>query len=265
MKGMQVNFEGKTAVVFGGSRGIGKAISVEIAKAGATVYLCSRQEKNVEKAYDELSGMGLKVVPGVVDVRDYEQVDSFISKAKSETGRIDMVVNNAGIIGKTPFLDATNEEIKNLLDVNVIGVNNGTRSALKHMIPFNEGKIVNISSCTGHRGVPGYPHYGMTKAAIIYLSQCAAYTGAPHNINVNTVCPGIIRTDMWEDILDGKVAATGRDRDELFRERVAAAIPLARGDHRPEDIAYAVTFLCSNYADHITGLAVNVDGGYCIG
>lgn len=264
MKGMQVNFDGKTAVVFGGSRGIGNAIVKELGKAGATVYTCSQHEEYVNEAHSEFTGLGLKVVSGVVNTPEEDQVDGFIQKALKETGRLDMVVNNAGIVGMIPFIDADSNELRRLLDVNVIGVNNGTRAALKHMIPFKAGKIVNISSCTGHRGVPGFPHYGMTKAAVLYLTQCAAYSGAPHGINVNAVCPGIVRTPMWETILDERVKTMGPDRDKIFNERVAAACPLGR-PQSVEDIAYAVAFLCSKYADQMTGQALNVDGGYCIG
>jgi NAD(P)-dependent dehydrogenase (short-subunit alcohol dehydrogenase family) len=259
---MDIRFDGKTAVVFGGSRGIGRAISIELAKGGATVYVASRQAQNAEKTCNEIVAMGLKAAFAAVEVSDFEQVDGFLARAEKETGRLDIVINNAGIIYTAPFLDAKTENIKRLIDVNILGVNNGTQAAIKRMIPYGEGKIVNVSSFTGRRPAgAGFPHYGMTKAAVLYLSETAAYTAAPHKINVNTVCPGIIRTDIWEEILDDLSAASGGDREEIWKDCLAQYIPLARGDQKSEDIAYAALFLCSEFADHITGHAIYVDGG----
>lgn len=259
---MDIRFDGKTAVVFGGSRGIGRAIAFEFAKSGATVYVGSRQPKNAEKTCKDIVKAGYIAEFGGLDVANYDEVDAFLERAQTETGRLDIVINNAGIVGTTPFLDATNEEIKKLLEVNVVGANNGTQAAIARMIPLKGGKIVNTASFTGRRPAgDGFPHYGMTKAAVIYLTQTAAYTAAPHNINVNTVNPGIIRTDIWEEVLDSMVAARGGDREEIWKECLAHYIPLARGDQKAEDIAYAVLFLSSEYADHITGQALNVDGG----
>ena len=106
----------------------------------------------------------------------------------------------------------------------------------------------------------GFAHYGMTKAGVIYVTQAAAYTGAPYKINVNAVCPGVIRTPMWEQILDN-FASQGVDRETAWRESLKTFVPLARGSQSPQDIAYSVAFLCSKYADHITGQSINIDGG----
>lgn len=129
------------------------------------------------------------------------------------------------------------------------------------MQKYNHGKIVSTASFAGrHAMKEGFAYYGMTKAAIIYLTQAAAYAGADYNINANSVCPGIIRTPMWEKILDSYVAA-GQDRETSWKESLKHFIPLERGDQKSEDIAYAVLFLCSEYADHITGQALNIEGG----
>lgn len=259
---MEIRFDGKTAVVFGGSRGIGKAIAVELAKAGATLYIASRQLANAVQTCDELKALGYNAVAEAVEVTDYAQVDGFLEKAQKETGQLDIVINNAGIVGTTPYLDATPEEIQRLFDVNVMGVNHGCQAAIKRMIPAEGGKIVNIASFAGRRAMrAGFAHYGMSKSAVIYLTQAAAYAASPYNINVNAVCPGIIRTDMWEQILDAMLEGNDRDREEVWKESLDTFIPLARGDQKPEDIAYTILFLCSTYADHITGQSVNVDGG----
>ncbi len=259
---MKINFADKTAVVFGAGRGIGEAIALEIASAGAKVYVADVVEKNCSEVCDKLRSAGFAAEACVADVSSYEAVDSVFVQAVKDTGRLDIVVNNAGIVGLNSFLETSQEEVRKLIDINLMGVNNGCQAAIKHMIKLGtSGKIVNTSSFAGRHALKqGFAHYGMTKAAVIYLTQAAAYTGAPHNINVNAVCPGIIRTPMWEQILDSYVDS-GLDRETSWKDSLKTFIPLERGDQKPEDIAYAVAFLCSEYADHITGQAINVDGG----
>ena len=259
---MHINIGGKTAVVLGAGRGIGEAIAHELANAGAKVYVTDLIEKNCLGVRDDLRAAGHAAEACVVDVHDYDSVESALAKTIQETGRLDIVINNAGIVGLHSFLDTPQDEIRKLIDVNLMDVNNGCQAGLKHMIELGiSGKIVNTASFAGRHALKqGFAHYGMTKAAVIYLTQTAAYTGAPHNINVNAVCPGIIRTPMWEQILDD-YADHGMDRETSWKESLKTFIPLERGDQKPQDIAYAVTFLCSEYADHITGQAINVDGG----
>ena len=259
---MKLDFSGKTAVVFGAGRGIGEAIAREIASAGAKVYVADLIKENCTGVCNKLRADGFLAEACEVNVTDHESVDAVFLKAIKETGCLDIVVNNAGIVGLNSFLDTDQEEIRRLIDVNLMGVNNGCQAGIRHMIGLNRGgKIVNIASFAGRRALKqGFAHYGMTKAAIIYLTQAAAFAGAPHNINVNAVCPGIIRTLMWEKILDNYVM-NGMDREASWKDSLKTFIPLERGDQKPEDIAYAVAFLCSEYADHITGQALNVDGG----
>jgi len=259
---MKIDLSGKTAVIFGASRGIGEGIATVIANSGATVYVSSRSTRNCEAMRDKLKAGGYKAECCAADVSSYEEVDKVLRKAISETGRLDIVVNNAGIVCLSSFLEATQSEIMDLINVNLMGANNGCQAGIKHMIELGiSGKIVNTASFAGRHALQaGFSHYGMTKAGIIYLTQAAAYAGAPYNINVNSVCPGIIRSDMWESILDSYVS-NGMDREESWKESLKTFIPLARGDQKAEDIAYTVAFLCSEYADHITGQSINVDGG----
>ncbi len=259
---MKIDFSGKTAVVFGAGRGIGEAIAREIASAGAKVYIADLIKENSNGVCENLRAAGFQAEACEVDVTNFESVDAVFVKAIEETGRLDIVVNNAGIVGLKSFLDTDREEIRRLFEVNTMGINNGCQAAIKHMIELGQsGKIVNVASFAGRHALKqGFSHYGMTKAAVIYLTQAAAFTGAPYNINVNSVCPGIIRTPMWEKILDN-YENSGLDREASWKESLKTFIPLERGDQKPEDIAYTVVFLCSEYADHITGQALNVDGG----
>lgn len=258
---MKIDFTGQTAIVYGAGRGIGEAIVNELAKAGATVYVADINLENSKGVVKNLTNQGLKGVAVKCDVSSYDEVDAVMEKAEKETGRLDIVINNAGIVTLGSFLETTQEEIKSLFNINLMGVSNGLQAAIKRMQKYNQGKIVSTSSFAGRSAMrEGFAYYGMTKTAIIYLTHAAAYAGADYNINVNAICPGIIRTPMWESILDSYVEA-GRDREESWKESLKHFIPLARGDQKPEDIAYAVVFLCSKYADHITGQALDVDGG----
>jgi len=258
---MNIDFSGKTAVIFGAGRGIGQSIALEMAKAGATVYVADLILENCQSVRDELIGLGYKSEAVAVDVSNFEQVDSVLAQAEAQTGRLDIVINNAGIVTLDSFLDTPTEDIQKLINVNLLGANNGCQAAIKRMIKYNGGKIVNTSSFAGRRALKqGFGHYGMTKAGVIYLTQAAAFAGADYNINVNSICPGIIRSAMWESILDN-FEESGQDREASWKESLKTFIPLARGDQKAEDIAYTVMFLCSEYADHITGQAINVDGG----
>ncbi len=258
---MNVDLKGQTAVVVGAGRGIGEAIVTEIAKAGAIVYVADILLDNAKEVIAKLEKDNLKGVAVKCDVSNLKEVDEVLAKAEKETGRLDIVVNSAGIVTLNSFLDTTQEEIESLYKVNLLGTSHVLQCAIKRMQKYNHGKIVCISSFAGRHALKeGFSYYGMTKAAVNYLTQAAAYTGADYNINVNAICPGIIRTKMWEKILDNYVEH-GQDREESWKESLKHFIPLARGDQKVEDIAYAVLFLCSEYADHITGQALNVDGG----
>ncbi len=258
---MKIDLTGQTAVVYGAGRGIGEAIVNELAKAGATVYVADILLDNAKEVVANLKKQGLKGVACKCDVGSYKDVDAVMAQAEKETGKLDIVVNNAGIVTLGSFLETTQEEIKSLYNINLMGVSNGLQAAIKRMQKYKQGKIVSTSSFAGRKALKeGFAYYGMTKAAIIYLTQAAAYAGADYNINVNSVCPGIIRTPMWEMILDN-YAKVGMDKEQSWKENLKHFIPLERGDQKAEDIAYTVLFLCSKYADHITGQSINVDGG----
>lgn len=258
---MKIDLSGQTAVIFGAGRGIGEAIASELAKAGAKVYVADLIKENCDHVVDGLKAAGFDGVACACDVSKFDQVDAVMAQAEEETGRLDIVINNAGIVTLGSFLETTQEEISKLINVNLLGTSNGLQAAVGRMQKYNHGKIVSTASFAGrHAMKEGFAYYGMTKAAIIYLTQAAAYAGADYNINVNAICPGIIRSAMWEMILDSYEDA-GEDREASWKESLKHFIPLERGDQKAEDIAYSVVFLCSEYADHITGQAINVDGG----
>ena len=260
---MEIDLSGQTAVVFGSGKGIGAVVSEQLAQAGAMVYLASRTEANCIKVMEKITENGGKASAAACDVSDIEQVNEVLQKAQEETGRLDIVINNAGIDCVTPFVECSQEEIMRVIMTNQMGVNNGLQCALRRMKKYGHGKIVTTTSFAGRRDLPhgnGFGHYGMTKAAVNYLTQTAAFAGADYNINVNAVGPGIVKTKMWEDILDTD-EADGKNREQTWEEYQKKYIPLARGAQSHEDIGYMMLFLCSKYADSITGQVIYVDGG----
>jgi NAD(P)-dependent dehydrogenase (short-subunit alcohol dehydrogenase family) len=194
-----------------------------------------------------------------MDVANYDDMKRFLDDAEEfGNGKLDIVVNAAGIVDTDSFMGLKVDQFKKLLDVNVIGVSNAAQVAIEKMKPHNDGKIVIVASIAGREGLEILSHYCATKAAAISLTQSAAKVAAHNNINVNAIAPGIIRTKMWEEILDG-VAPEGADRDEVFDGFIESMIPLNR-PQTEQDIANTVLFLCSDLASEITGQTINIDG-----
>lgn len=190
---MDIDLTGQTAVVFGAGKGIGETVSKQLAQAGAIVYLASRTEANCVRVMTEIVDAGNKAVAISCDVSDINQVDAVLAQAEKETGKLDIVINNAGIDCVTPFVDCSQEEMMRVIMTNQVGVNNGLQCALRRMKKYNHGKIVTTTSFAGRRDLPhglGFGHYGMTKAAVNYITQSAAFAGADYNINVNAVGTG---------------------------------------------------------------------------
>ncbi|MDR1797461.1 MAG: SDR family oxidoreductase [Clostridiales Family XIII bacterium] len=260
---IKVDLSGKAAIVTGGGSGIGKAIAAELADCGARLWLGDISEQGAQDAVAELKGKGADAGYTKTDVSKEADMAALFDAAKAAYGRIDIVVNSAGGFLLTQLLDTPVEKVKSHLDVNLFGVMIGTRLALEAMIAQGGGgKIVNISSVGGRSGELESPYYCLGKSGIINLTQSAAFTGAPHGINVNALCPGVVRTPLQESILDNATQGGSKEeKDKLFDEIVKGRSPLGRGI-TPEEIAYAACFLCSSYADAIVGQALNVCGGW---
>ena len=260
---MTFDFTGKKAIVVGAGSGIGKAIALQLADNGADVWIGDIVFENAKSVVCEMNKKyGKNYGYTVTNVTEKKDIENLFKEAKDAFGEINIVVNSAGVFIARSMTEASPEEIKNHLDINLMGIVYGCQIALQTMIEQeNGGKIVNISSVGGRQGEIGSPYYSLGKAAIINLSQSVAFSGAPHGINCNTICPGIIRTPMWDTILEAESGGDPSvDKEELFNKIVKARTPLGRAQ-TAEEMAYAVAFFCSNYADAITGQALNVDGG----
>lgn len=241
--------EGKTAIITGASRGIGKAIALTLAKSGANVAInFSNNEKAALEVAKEAEKFGVKALAIKADVSKSHEVENFINTVLNEFGSIDILVNNAGITKDNLLIRMSEEEFNQVMDVNLKGVFNFTKAVSKLMIKKRAGKIINVSSVVGITGNAGQSNYAAAKAAIIGFTKSVAKELASRGINVNAVAPGFIETDMTA-VLSDKI-----------KEQMKNIIPLNKTG-KPEDVSNAVLFLASSNSDYITGQVINIDGG----
>ena len=262
-----MDFDGKTAIVTGAARGIGRGIALELARRGSNIVIADLDEDSAREVVAEIQAGGTRANYCETDVTQQWSTDEMVEAALEEYGQVEVLVNNAGVGGAADF---TTRKIPNIddweatFDVNVYGIVNGIQSVEKYMTDRGYGKIVNIASTAGRIGRPGFASYGASKAAAINVSQAWAFKLAPHGINVNAVCPGLIWTPLWESIGEWRGSTderyTGMTPRQVFQRAVSEGVPLGR-EQTPEDVGNAVAFLASDRAKSITGQALNVDGG----
>jgi meso-butanediol dehydrogenase/(S,S)-butanediol dehydrogenase/diacetyl reductase len=253
------DLEGKVAIVTGGAKGIGRGIVQALATHGASVVIADLDLDEATAAAEAVSLDGVGARAHRLDVTSWKDNERLVADVLAELGRIDILVNNAGVSKSIPFVDIDEAEWDRVFDVNVKGVYLATRAVLPHMIERRYGKIVNLSSMVGKEAIPLFVHYSASKFAVMGMTQGVAKEMAQHGINVNAVCPGVVRTPLWEPLLDQLSANKGITRDEAFQEFIAG-IPLGRPQD-PEDIGEVVAFLASEKARNMTGQGINVTGG----
>lgn len=243
--------DGKVAIVTGAGaagKGIGQACAIALARAGASVFVASRTEANARTVADEIVALGQRAEAMGVDVAQAAQVDAMVAAALEAFGRVDILVNNAGITRDGLMARMAEDAWDAVLDTNLKGAWLCTKAVARPMMKQRSGAIVNMSSVMGLMGNAGQTNYSASKAGLIGLTKAAAKELAARNIRVNAVAPGWIDTAMTAELGDN------------FREQVLGRIPLARLG-RPEDVAGATVFLCSDAAAYITGQVLTVDGG----
>jgi meso-butanediol dehydrogenase/(S,S)-butanediol dehydrogenase/diacetyl reductase len=256
---MELGLKGKVAIVTGGARGIGGSIVEGLVREGANVVIGDILFETAQELAGKLTKGNARALAVKTDVTRKADIDNLVTTAIKEFGKIDILVNAAAITQDKWMVEIEEADWDRILEVNAKSVYLTTKAVMPHMIAAKYGKIVNISSRSGKEGMPGLSHYAASKFAVTGFTQAVAKELAQHDINVNSVCPGILRTDMWEKILDTRSARTGLPREEVWAKTLET-IPLKR-PQVPEDIANMVLFLSSDISRNITGESVSVNGG----
>jgi len=239
----------KVAFITGGTRGIGKQIAITLAKDGYDIAINYRKENDdLKNIKNEIEKTNAKFLAVKGDVTDFDSTQQMVNDIIKEYGKIDVLVNNAGITKDTLLVRMKKEEFEDVIDVNLIGTFNITKNVIPYMIKQKEGRIINISSIVGISGNAGQTNYSASKAGIIGFTKSLAKEVGSRNILVNAVAPGFIETQMT-DIL----------KDEV-KEEISKKIPLKRMG-TVEDVANVVKFLTSEDSSYITGQVIQVDGG----
>lgn len=239
----------KTAIVTGGSRGIGRAICLQLAQQGANVVInYSGSEQKAREVAEQVEALGVKALVIQANVADVSQVDQMIKQTLETFGSIDILVNNAGITRDNLLMRMKETEWDDVMDTNLKGVFLCTKAVTRQMMKQRAGRIINISSIVGVSGNAGQANYVAAKAGVIGFTKTVAQELASRNVLVNAVAPGFITTEMTDALPEG------------VKEAMLKQIPLARLG-QPEDVAKTVAFFASDAANYITGQVIHVDGG----
>ena len=256
---ISIDLSGKNAILTGGGDGIGKATAKMLGEAGANVFIVDLNEEAAEKTAEEIrTESGVNTWAYKCNVADVQAVYAMVEAVKEAMGRIDILDHIAGVSKKVDYLQMDEKIFDLMMDVNAKGTFFVDQAVLKAMIPNKAGKIVNMSSMSGKEGYATNVAYSSSKFAIMGITQAVAKYAAPYNINVNAVCPGIVKTAIWEGFLQ-TIRDEGGDADAYWAQRMEP-IPLKR-PQTPEDIARMVIYLSSSFADNMTGQGINVTGG----
>ena len=244
-----MDLTGKVALVTGASRGIGQAVAVELAKAGADVIVnYIGNEAVAQETVEKVEALGRKALKIKADVGNADEVQAMVDEAHAAFGHIDVLVNNAGITRDGLLIRMKDSDWDDVLNINLKGVYLVSKAVAKLMVKQRSGRIINMTSVSGVTGNVGQTNYAAAKAGVIGFTKTCAKELAARGITVNAVAPGFIETAMT-DVLPEKI-----------KEGIAATVPLGRMG-QPEEIAGVVTFLASDFARYITGQVLNVDGG----
>jgi len=257
---------GKVAIVTGGAMGIGRGIVLCMAKEGADVAIADLQVEVAGKVADEVKALGRKAIVVKTDVTKEADFRALFDQVKKDLGKIDIVVNNAGMASRpgNPFTNNVEEDWDQVWAVNVKSIFFACKAIAPYFIERKAGKIINIASIAGTMNSPNMPPYSVSKMGVVTFTKIVAKDLAAHGINVNAICPGILWTAFWQSTAErmakGGGQYAGMTPRQVFESRVNALVPLKR-EQTPEDIGWAAVFLASDEAKSVTGQALHVDGG----
>jgi meso-butanediol dehydrogenase/(S,S)-butanediol dehydrogenase/diacetyl reductase len=256
-----VELKDSVAIVTGGARGIGRGIALALAKEGTHIAIADLPATAAERneTIGQIAALGSEAIAVDVDVRDYAQVQAMVEAARAKWGRIDVLVNNAGVIAIGAVVAFAEEDWDRVVDVNLKGTFLCSKAVGPHLMQQRSGRIINLSSIAGRHGRGGSSCYSATKFGVIGFTQSLAHEMAPFNVTVNAICPGEVNTYMWREVLSPAIAAmSGTTPDQAFDGFIKTQVPMGR-EQTIEDMGQAAVFLCK--ADNITGIALNVNGG----
>jgi len=246
-----ISLAGKVALVTGGGRGIGKAITQSFAEAGAAVVIASRKLENLQATAAEFAGLPGKVVPIACHVGRLDQLEALVRETESRLGPIDILVNNSATnIGQGPSLAVTDEMLDKMMEINIKAALRLVRLTVPKMIERTRGSVINIASIAGLRPQPGGMLYSFTKAGLIMMTRAWACEFGPDGVRVNAIAPGLIQTDFSEYFW----------KDEQYRTRLEAEQPIRRIG-QPDEIGHMALYLASDEASFVTGQVFVADGG----
>jgi NAD(P)-dependent dehydrogenase (short-subunit alcohol dehydrogenase family) len=254
-----MELEGQVAIVTGAGRGIGRATALELARMGADVVVAELDRATAEATAAEVRKLGQNALVVATDVTKRADLVALAERTRAELGRIDVLVNNAGIYRAAATLDVTEEHWDAVMAINARAVFFASQAVLPAMIARRSGAIISVASMAGKIGSRTNLPYNASKAAVISITKSLALAHAADGIRVNCVCPGFVETDMWTVVAREQGALLGMSAEEFTRQR-RAQVPLGRME-RPEDVAGVIGFLASSRAEYMTGQAINVTGG----
>ncbi|MBN8495148.1 MAG: 3-oxoacyl-ACP reductase FabG [Burkholderiales bacterium] len=249
---------GRTALITGASRGIGRAIALRYAEEGADLFVTATKAALLEETRTQAEALGAKVTVHVADVSRRDAVQALVDTAVQALGGIDILVNNAGVYKASRLVDYTPEDFDRIMQVNVYGVFHAMQLVLRHMQPRGRGKVINIASTAGKWGSMNQSAYNASKHAVVGLTRCAAMEMGAHGIQVNAICPGFVQTDMLQEFrAHGDILGVPFEK---VMEAGLARVPLKRF-LQPQEIASLAVYLGSAESDGMTGQTLLLDGG----